>query len=75
MSRERGLRLIADRREFSDAIFQRWVRDIDDAVFNRVIEAFQLRFGFGSALSQFGNMSTPTLVPLLSAWIGSISSF
>ncbi|KOX56253.1 hypothetical protein ACHMW4_17760 [Mesorhizobium sp. UC22_110] len=62
-----SLRLIAHRGEFCDAIFQRRVGHIDHAVLDRFIETFQLRLGFGGALSQLRDVSATAFIPFFTS--------
>lgn len=59
------MRLVADRRQFCDPILERRIGGVDDAILDRLVKALQLRFGFGDALAQFGDMSTPAVIPFL----------
>jgi hypothetical protein len=59
--------LVARGLQFTDAVFQRRVGQIGDAILDRVVAALEFGFRLGRALGQFGNMRRSALRALFPA--------
>ncbi|HTW35068.1 MAG TPA: hypothetical protein VMD53_10655 [Rhizomicrobium sp.] len=60
-----GNRLVPHAGQLGDPILERRVRHVGDAVFDRLIETLQFRFGLGDALAQLRDVAPAPFGPLL----------
>ncbi|AMU90140.1 hypothetical protein [Sphingopyxis macrogoltabida] len=60
-----ALRVVARRRQLGDAILERRIAYVDDAVLDRVVEAFELRFRLGRTPLKVGDMLAALVHPLV----------